>query len=293
MSWLTNLTRPRIATRTKRGVAVNVWEKCPACGHLNYEHDLTANLHVCGGCGHHLRWALTARLEHLLDAGATDVPVSLPPDDPLKFKDRKKYTERLKEARSSAGRPEAFVVRAGAIEGVPCVVVALDFDFMAGTMGRAVGAAVVAAADYATAHRLPLLAITASGGARMQESVPSLLQMARTTAALVNLQNAGLPYVVLLTDPTTGGVTASFAMLGDVQLAEPGALIGFAGPRVIAQTIGQQLPEGFQKAEYLLEHGMVDIVVPRNAQKTTIARVLRHLMGGATHGQKPVLGEGV
>jgi acetyl-CoA carboxylase carboxyl transferase subunit beta len=286
MSWLTSLTRPRIATRTKRGVAVNVWEKCPACGHLNYEHDLTANLHVCGGCGHHLRWALAARLEHLLDAGATDVPVALPADDPIAFKDRKKYSERLKEARNSAKRPEAFAVRVGTIDGAPCVVVALDFDFMAGTRGRAVGAAVVAAAEYALKHRLPLLAITASGGARMQESVLSLLQMARTTAALVNLKNAGLPYVVLLTDPTTGGVTASFAMLGDVQLAEPGALIGFAGPRVIAQTIGQQLPEGFQKAEYLLEHGMVDAVVPRSAHKITIARVLRHLMGGTAHGRK-------
>ena len=281
MSWLTDLVRPSIKTTTKRGVAANIWEKCPGCGELLYEADLPAALFTCGHCGHHLRWEIDARLDHLLDAdGRKDVPVAMPTDDPLGFKDRKSYASRLKAAREETGQPDAFRVVAGHIEGQPVVVAALDFDFMAGSMSRGVGEAVVAAAQYALKKKKPLLCITASGGARMQEGVLSLMQMARTTAAIVALKDAGLPYLVLLCDPTTGGVTASFAMQGDVNMAEPGALIGFAGPRVIQQTIGQTLPEGFQRAEYLLEHGMVDVVTPRKDQRAVLSKLLKALTGG-------------
>jgi len=274
MSFLTDLIRPSIKTAKKREIAADIWEKCPSCGQLIYEADLPANLYCCTHCGHHLRWEIDARLAHLLDEGATPIEVAIPADDPLHFKDRKTYKSRLKEARASTGHEDAFRAVHGSINGAPVAVVALDFAFMAGSMSRAVGAAIVATAQYALKHRLPLLAITASGGARMQESTLSLMQMARATAALAALKEAGLPYLVLLTDPTTGGVTASFAMQGDVHMAEPGALIGFAGPRVIEQTIRQTLPEGFQKAEYLLEHGMVDTVTPRKEQKAVLHRLL-------------------
>jgi len=283
MSFLTDLMRPSIKTTRKREVKADVWEKCPACGKLIYEADLPANLYCCTHCNHHLRWNVDDRLAWLLDEGAQPVEVTLPADDPLHFKDRKAYKVRLKDARHATGHEDAFRIVHGAVLGAPLVVVAQDFDFMAGSMSRAVGAAIAAAAQYALKHKLPLLAITASGGARMQESTLSLMQMARSTAALVALKEAGLPYIVLLTDPTTGGVTASFAMLGDVHLAEPGALIGFAGPRVIEQTIRQTLPEGFQKAEYLLEHGMVDAVAPRAVQKRTLYNLLTTL----TAGRKP------
>lgn len=274
MSFLTDLIRPSIKTAKKREVAADVWEKCPGCGQLIYEADLPASLYTCTHCNHHLRWAIDERLAHLLDEGAENIPVPKPTDDPLQFKDRKAYKARLKEARTATGQPDAFRALHGTISGAPVAVVALDFAFMAGSMSRAVGAAIVAAAQYALAHKMPLLAITASGGARMQESTLSLMQMARATAAITALKQAGLPYLVLLTDPTTGGVTASFAMQGDVHIAEPGALIGFAGPRVIEQTIRQTLPEGFQKAEYLLEHGMVDAVLPRSEQKAALHRLL-------------------
>lgn len=281
MSWLTDIVRPSIKTTRKRNVAADVWEKCPACGGLIYEADLEAALHTCTHCGHHLRWKIDDRLAYLLDEGsAEEIEVKTPKDDPLKFKDRKKYADRLKEARNDSGHEDAYRAVSGSILGQPVVVVALDFDFMAGSMSRHVGAAIVAAAQTALKQKKPLLAITASGGARMQESTLSLMQMARTTAAIVELKQAGLPYVVLLTDPTTGGVTASFAMQGDVHIAEPGALIGFAGPRVIEQTIRQTLPEGFQKAEYLLEHGMVDIVTPRHQQKELLKNLLTTLTSG-------------
>ncbi|MBI1308413.1 MAG: acetyl-CoA carboxylase carboxyltransferase subunit beta [Proteobacteria bacterium] len=281
MSWLTDLVRPSIKTAKKRELKADVWEKCPACNGLIYEDDLKVTLFTCTHCGHHLRWNVDARLAHLLDKGFTEIEVKLPADDPLKFKDRKKYADRLKEARKATNHPDAFRVVSGKVLGQPVTVVALDFDFMAGSMSRGVGAAIATAAQHALAHKQPLLAITASGGARMQESTLSLMQMARTTAAIVALKEAGLPYIVLLTDPTTGGVTASFAMQGDVHIAEPGALIGFAGPRVIEQTIRQTLPEGFQKAEYLLEHGMVDMVTPRFAQRDTLQRLLAHLTAHA------------
>ncbi len=286
MSWLTTLVRPRIQTTAKRGVSANVWEKCPGCGSLIYESDLAPNMYVCGTCGHHLHWAINDRLAVLMDSeGLAEVPVKMPPDDPLGFRDRKKYSDRLKEARKAGGVPDAFRVVKGAVGGQKCVVAALDYDFMAGTMSRGVGEAVVAGAEAALKNKVPFICITASGGARMQEGVMSLMQMVRATAAITSLKDAGYPFVVLLTDPTTGGVSASFAMQGDVHIAEPGALIGFAGPRVIQQTIGQQLPDGFQKAEYLQEHGMVDLVVARSAQKETITRLLAHLMGGQADGQ--------
>ncbi len=277
MSFLSAL-RPSIKTAQKKEVAETVWEKCPKCSQLIYRADLPQHQFCCTHCGHHLRWPLAERLAALWD-NAESVPIPVPEaaDDPLKFRDKKKYADRLREARGSTLRRDAYVAAHGRVHGLPLCVVALDFDFMTGSMGRAVGHAIVAAAQYAVAHRLPLLAITASGGARMQESTLSLLQMARTTAAVVELKQAGLPYLCLLTDPTTGGVTASFAMQGDIILAEPGALIGFAGPRVIAQTIGQTLPEGFQTAEYLLAHGMVDAVVKRADLREVLRKILSTL----------------
>jgi acetyl-CoA carboxylase carboxyl transferase subunit beta len=275
MNWLTNLVRPGIQTTTKRGAAADIWEKCPGCGQLIYENDLISGLHVCPQCGHHLRWAIDDRLGALLDPeGRSEVKVPEVADDPLGFKDRKSYASRLKDARKETGQRDAYRVAKGAIEGHPVVVTALDFDFMAGSMSRAVGEALVAGAQAALKAKVPYLVITASGGARMQEGVLSLMQMARATAAIVALKEAGLPYLVLLCDPTTGGVTASFAMQGDVLMAEPGALIGFAGPRVIEQTIRQTLPDGFQKAEYLLEHGMVDMVTARKDQRAVLGRIL-------------------
>lgn len=277
MSFLSAL-RPSIKTANKREVAETVWEKCPKCAQLIYDADLPGSLFTCTHCGHHLRWPLAQRLAALWDDGQS-LAIAVPEasDDPLHFKDKKKYAERLREARGRTLQRDAFAAAWGTVHGQPLVMVALDFDFMTGSMGRAVGHAIVAAAQFALAKRLPLLAITASGGARMQESTLSLLQMARTTAAVVELKQAGLPYLCLLTDPTTGGVTASFAMQGDIILAEPGALIGFAGPRVIEQTIRQTLPEGFQTAEYLLEHGMVDAVVKRADLRETLRKILSTL----------------
>lgn len=277
MNWLTDAVRPRISTKSKKGVAANVWEKCPGCGELIYDSDLPKTQHVCPHCGHHLKVGLTERLEALLDKGFKALDIALPADDPLKFRDKKKYADRLRDARKATGQPEGARVVKGAVDGHKLVVGAMDFDYMAGSMGRAVGQAMVQAAQVALKDKVPLLIIAASGGARMQEGALSLMQMVRTTAAIVELKAAGLPYIVLLTNPTTGGVTASFAMEGDVLLAEPGALIGFAGPRVIQQTIGQQLPEGFQSAEYLLEHGMIDAVVPRAQQRSALSKILKTL----------------
>ncbi len=278
MSFLTDLIRPSIKTTKKREVAADVWEKCPGCGQLIYATELPQNLFCCTHCNHHLRWDIDARLEHLLDDGEGFAPVEItvpvPADDPLNFKDKKAYKARLKDARAASGHTDAFRALHGHIEGQPVAVCALDFGFMAGSMSRGVGEALVATAQYALEKKIPMMAITASGGARMQESTLSLMQMARSTAAIAMLKEAGLPYIVLLTDPTTGGVSASFAMTGDVHMAEPGALIGFAGARVIEQTIRQTLPEGFQRAEYLLEHGMVDMVTPRGEQRAVLGRLL-------------------
>lgn len=279
MNWLTNFVRPKIkALMRKEEVPDNLWAKCPSCDHMLFHRDLTENMHVCHHCGHHMRIGVSKRLEYLFDDGAfTKVPVPDVATDPLKFKDTKKYTERLKEYRTKTGAQDVIDVAYGQIGGKSAVVAAFNFAFMGGSMGMAVGEAILTAAELAVKSRCALIVIPASGGARMQEGILSLMQMPRSIIAVEKVKKAGLPYITLLTDPTTGGVSASFAMLGDVSIAEPGAIIGFAGARVIEETIRQKLPEGFQKAEYLLEHGMIDMVVPRKELNEKIGILLNHL----------------
>ena len=282
MNWLSNFVRPKIrALVQKRDVPDNLWQKCPNCDAMLFARDLEANLQVCQHCGHHLRLDVSARLKMLFDDGAyTEVALPKVIADPLKFRDQKKYADRLKESQSKTNRQDALVVAEGHIGGVPTVIAAFDFSFMGGSMGMAVGEGIVTAARKAVEKHAAFVAIPASGGARMQEGILSLMQMPRTTIAVEMVKEAGLPYIVLLSDPTTGGVTASFAMLGDVHIAERGAMIGFAGARVIESTIRETLPQGFQRAEYLLEHGMVDIVVHRKDLRDTLVRVIGLLMGG-------------
>jgi acetyl-CoA carboxylase carboxyl transferase subunit beta len=277
MSWLTNFVLPKIrAVVSKKSVPDNLWKKCPGCGQMLFHRELAANLHVCRNCGHHLRIGAAHRLEILFDdASFSRIELPKPLADPLRFRDRRRYTDRLKEAQARAGLSgDVVVVAHGRIGGQPAVVAAFEFDFMGGSMGVAAGEALLTAARLAVLQEAALVVVPASGGARMQEGVLSLMQMPRTIIAADIVKEAGLPYIVLLTDPTTGGVSASFAMLGDITLAEPGAVIGFAGARVIEETIHEKLPEGFQRAEYLFEHGMVDLVVPRAELRTTIGRVL-------------------
>jgi acetyl-CoA carboxylase carboxyl transferase subunit beta len=277
MSWLTNFVLPKIrAVVSKKEVPDNLWHKCPNCGQMLFHRDLEANLFVCGSCGHHLRLPPERRLALLFDDERYKV-IELPKTivDPLKFRDRKRYTERLKEAQAKSSTPrDALVVAHGTLGGMPTVIAAFDFEFMGGSMGLAVGEGLLAAARLAVLQEAALVVVPASGGARMQEGILSLMQMARTTLAIEMVKEARLPYIVLLTDPTTGGVSASFAMLGDITLAEPGAVIGFTGARVIEETIREKLPEGFQRSEYLLEHGMVDLVVPRRELRDTLSRLL-------------------
>jgi acetyl-CoA carboxylase carboxyl transferase subunit beta len=277
MSWLTNFVLPKIrAVVSRKTVADNLWRKCPNCEQMLFHRELAANLHVCRNCGHHLRIDAATRLKLLFDEGAfTRIELPKTPVDPLRFRDRRRYTDRLKEAQAAFGDGgEAVVVAHGRIGGVACVVAAFEFGFMGGSMGIAVGEAMLAAAQLAVLQEAALIAVPASGGARMQEGVLSLMQMPRTIIAADLVKEAGLPYLVLLTDPTTGGVSASFAMVGDITLAEPGAVIGFAGARVIEETIREKLPEGFQRAEYLRDHGMVDLVVPRAELNATLGRIL-------------------
>jgi acetyl-CoA carboxylase carboxyl transferase subunit beta len=282
MSWLRNVARPKIkalfAAPAKRETPDNLWFKCPQCGEMIFHRDLKAAQNVCPNCQHHMRLDPPGRFEALFDEAPTLIPLPAVSADPLKFRDEKRYADRIKEARAKTGQQDAFVVAVGAIEGVPAIVAVQNFDFMGGSLGMAAGEALLEAARQAVARRAALVVLTGSGGARMQEGILSLMQLPRTTIAVERVREAGLPYVVVLTDPTTGGVTASFAMLGDIHIAEPGALIGFAGPRVIQQTIREQLPEGFQRAEYLLEHGMVDMVTHRHKLRETLARILRLLM---------------
>ncbi len=280
MNWLTNFVRPKLRALVKqRDTPDNLWHKCPGCGQMIFHRDLEANLFVCDKCGHHLRLPALKRLGMLFDDGRfTRIELPKAPVDPLRFRDRKRYTERLKDAQNETSEQDAIIVAHGTIGGLPAVAAAFNFDFMAGSMGVAVGEAFLAAARLAKLQQAALIAIPASGGARMQEGILSLMQMPRTVLAVEEVKSAGLPYIVLLTDPTTGGVTASFAMLGDVHIAEPGSLIGFAGQRVIQETIREKLPEGFQRAEYLNDHGMVDLVVPRLELKATLARILGLLM---------------
>ena len=279
MSWLDNYVRPKIQQLVRKSPSpTDLWRQCPACAQMLFQKDLEQSDMVCPNCSHHMRIGAAKRFELLLDEGSVE-PLDLPetPADPLKFRDQKRYTERLRDAKQKNGDGDALKAAYGTINGAPAVVAVLDFAFMGGSMGAAVGAGFVAAARMAVEKGAGFIAITASGGARMQEGILSLMQMPRTVAALGLLKEARLPYIVVLTDPTTGGVSASFAMLGDVAIAEPGAGIGFAGQRVIKETIGQTLPEGFQRAEYLLEHGMIDMVVERREMKATLGRVLNLL----------------
>jgi acetyl-CoA carboxylase carboxyl transferase subunit beta len=276
MSWLTEYVRPKIRTLfTRREVPENLWQQCPACEQMIFHTDLAKNLKVCPHCGHHLRASAQERLAWTFDENAfTRIELPKVPVDPLKFRDSKRYTDRLREAREKTHLDDAILVAHGTIAGARAVVAVMAFDFMGGSMGAAVGEGIVAAARLAVLQDAPLIVFTASGGARMQEGAVSLMQMPRTIIATRLVKEAGLPFIVVLTDPTTGGVTASFAMLGDLLIAEPGALIGFAGARVIEQTVREKLPEGFQHAEYLHEHGILDMVVKRTALKDTLARVI-------------------
>jgi acetyl-CoA carboxylase carboxyl transferase subunit beta len=279
MNWISNYVRPKINSLfSRREVPENLWTKCPECGTMLFHRELAQNLNVCTSCDHHLPITPRDRFSGLFDGGIfTEVKVPEPLADPLGFRDQKKYPDRLKAAQKNTGEKEAMLVATGEVLRTPIVAVAQDFSFMAGSMGMYVGNAIIAAAERAVALRRPLVLFSAAGGARMQEGILSLMQMPRTTVAVEMLHDAGLPYVVVLTHPTTGGVTASYAMLGDVQIAEPNALICFAGPRVIEQTIRETLPEGFQRAEYLLDHGMLDRVTHRKALRDELATILRLL----------------
>jgi acetyl-CoA carboxylase carboxyl transferase subunit beta len=285
VNWINNFVRPKIRSllpSSKREVAENMWVKCPESGQMVYYKDLEANQFVIPGSNYHMRMTAHQRFEHLFDGGAyLKVPVQEVAQDPLKFRDGRRYAERLKTAKAETDLDDAVLVGDGLLEGQEIVAAAQDFRFMAGSLGMAAGEAVVTGMLRAADKRTPFILFAASGGARMQEGILSLMQMPRTTIAVQRLREARLPYIVVLTDPTTGGVTASYAMLGDVHIAEPGALICFAGPRVIQQTIREQLPEGFQKAEYLLAHGMVDMVVHRHKLRDTLARLCRLMTANA------------
>jgi len=280
MSWLDRV-RNALPFIPKRETPDNLWHKCPSCGTMLFTREYEENQFVCPKCQHHGRIGPDARFDALFDSGMY-VPLPSPQvrEDPLKFRDSKRYVDRLKTARAATGETDALSNASGRIEGYKAVVGVQDFHFMGGSMGLAVGAAFVAGVEAAIAERAPYIIFTAAGGARMQEGILSLMQMPRTTVAIQKLHEAGLPYIVVMTDPTTGGVTASYAMLGDVQLAEPGALIGFAGQRVIEQTIREKLPEGFQRSEYLLEHGMLDMVVHRHKLRAELARLIGYLCPG-------------
>ena len=278
MNWMSNVVPPKIRSLLRRDTPENLWVKCPESGQLVFHKDLEANLMVVPGSGYHMAIAPRARLAALYDDGAFEaLPPPEVPVDPLKFRDIKRYADRLKEHRAKTGAFDAVLAATGRIESQEVVTAVHDFAFQGGTLGMAAGETIVAAMTLALEKRAPFVIFTASGGARMQEGMFSLMQMARTTVTVQRLRAAKLPYLVVLTNPTTGGVTASYAMLGDVQIAEPGAVIGFAGARVIEQTVRQRLHEGFQRAEFLKEHGMVDMVVPRTELRATLARLCRML----------------
>ncbi|MEP3116332.1 acetyl-CoA carboxylase, carboxyltransferase subunit beta [Nisaea sp.] len=275
MNWITNSVLPKIKALVQpRDVPDNLWVKCGGCGEMIFHRNLEENHQVCPNCQHHMRMGAETRMEMLFDDDSYNrIELPKPVLDPLKFRDRKRYTDRLKEAQAKTGSDDAIIVAHGKMGGAAVVLALFRFDFMGGSMGPAVGDALVRAAELAKAQKAPLVVFPASGGARMQEGILSLMQMPRTVIAREIVRESGLPFVVVLTDPTTGGVTASFAMLGDIHIAEPGAIIGFAGQRVIQETIREQLPDGFQRSEYLLEHGMVDMVVHRKDMRDTLIRV--------------------
>ena len=279
MNWISDFVRPKIKKTTTKEIADNLWTKCPECGQMLFNKELEKDLYVCSFCGHHLRLPIKLRFNTLFD-NAKYKFLSLPKlvDDPINFKDSKKYSDRLRSYRRITQNDDAILVACGEIGGIRTIVASLDFSFMGGSMGTAVGEGIVKAAEFAIKISAPLIIVSASGGARMQEGILSLMQMARTTAAVNMLKQKGLPYISVLTDPTTGGVSASFAMLGDIHIAEKGCIIGFAGARVIEQTIRETLPEGFQRAEYLRDHGMVDIVVERKDLREKLAKILNLLV---------------
>ena len=281
MNWITNSVLPKIKALVQpREVPDNFWTKCPSCDEMVFHRQLEENLQVCPHCDHHMRLGTDARLAILFDDGeSTKIELPKPSTiDPLKFRDRKRYTDRLKEAQAKTGAEDAIAVAHGNLGGRPAVAAVFTFDFMGGSMGVAVGDALLRAAELAKAQKAPLIVFPSSGGARMQEGILSLMQLPRTVIATEIVKESGLPFIVVLTNPTTGGVTASFAMLGDIHLAEPGAIIGFAGKRVIEETIREKLPEGFQRSEYLLEHGMVDMVLRRHDLRETLVRLLGLIM---------------
>jgi len=276
MAWFRK-NKTRLETpKEKRVQTEGLWVKCEGCKQILWKKDLDANLQCCPKCNHHFKMGSRARLEMLFDDGLyTELDATLASTDPLQFRDTKSYRERLNAAERLTGLKDALITGEGLLEGKPCIISAMEFQFIGGSMGAVVGEKVTRAIDRCIAQKLPLVIVSCSGGARMMEGAISLMQMAKISAALARLEEARRPYISVLTDPTTGGVTASFAMLGDLNIAEPGALIGFAGPRVIEQTIRQKLPEGFQRAEFLLAHGMIDAIVPRKEAKSYLARALR------------------
>jgi acetyl-CoA carboxylase carboxyl transferase subunit beta len=274
MNWISDWALPKIQGLFKRESPENLWHNCPACQQMIFHRDLEKALRVCSHCGHHMRLGAVQRLEATLDPGFSRIELPKAPADPLRFRDQRRYSDRLRESQTKTSMDDAVAVAHGTINGQRAVVAAFEFAFMGGSMGAGVGEAIVTAAKLAVLQNAPLIVFTASGGARMQEGAVSLMQMPRTVIATRMVKEAGLPFITVLCDPTTGGVTASFAMLGDIQIAEPGALIGFAGARVIEQTVREKLPEGFQRAEYLLEHGILDMVVKRGEMRETLARVI-------------------
>ena len=284
MSWLSNFVRPKIRALVKKSdTPNNLWVKCNNCGTMVYHKDLKETSNVCPTCNHHMKMSARQRVNWVLDEGTiTDAIIPQTISDPLNFKDNKKYTDRLKVSKGKTQNEDAIIIARGKIGSNNAVVAALDFGFMGGSMGVAVGEGLLEAAKEAINHNFPLVVFTSSGGARMQEGIFSLMQLPRTVIAVNKLKENNIPYIVILTDPTTGGVSASFAMLGDVTYAEPGALIGFAGPRVIQSTVNETLPEGFQTSEYLLEHGMIDDVVPRKNLKAVIANTIMHLVNNVS-----------
>jgi acetyl-CoA carboxylase carboxyl transferase subunit beta len=278
MNWISNVVRPKIRSFLRREVPENLWIKCPETGQLVFYKDVEANHFVIPGSNYHMRMGAAARLKSIFDDEAwEEIEVPDVAADPLKFRDERRYADRLKDARTKTGLADAVKLGFGTLEGVPVVIAVQDFDFMGGSLGMAAGEAVIKGLETAVEKGAPFILFAASGGARMQEGILSLMQLPRTTVAVQQLREARKPYIVVLTNPTTGGVTASYAMLGDVHIAEPGALIGFAGPRVIEQTIREKLPEGFQRAEYLKDHGMVDLVVHRHELRATLAQLCRVL----------------
>jgi acetyl-CoA carboxylase carboxyl transferase subunit beta len=291
MNWISNVVRPKIRSfLNRRDTPENLWIKCPETGQLVFYKDVEANQFVIPGSNYHMRIGAVSRLKLLFDDGEfEDVPVPDVAIDPLKFRDERRYTDRLKDARTKTNLMDAVKVAYGTLDGLPVTAAVQDFDFMGGSLGMAAGEAVVKGLETATERGTPFIMFAASGGARMQEGILSLMQLPRTTVAVEMLREAGKPYIVVLTNPTTGGVTASYAMLGDVHIAEPGALIGFAGPRVIEQTIREKLPSGFQRAEYLKAHGMVDMVVHRHQLRPVLSSLCRTLMKAPAMKTRPTL----